>query len=114
VRGGGIRGVQFAIINMPLVRTPMVAPTKIYAHFKLLEPEQAAASNCAAVVTRPACLSSPLGKLAQFVELSAPGLSRVIMNQAFQWFSEVERPHEEGAPGDRQLTAFAALAQGVH
>lgn len=36
------RGIGFTIINMTLVRTPMVAPTKIYEHFSLMDADQAA------------------------------------------------------------------------
>ena len=36
------QGVTFTTINMPLVRTPMIAPTKIYNNVPTLSPEQAA------------------------------------------------------------------------
>jgi len=110
------RGIHFTVINMPLVRTPMVAPTKIYEHFKLLEPEQAAAKVCAAIVGRQPRLSSPLGKLAQLVDLFAPALGRAIMSEAFHWFSDLENGvavSTPAAPGVSELAAFAALAQGI-
>ena len=36
------KGINFTTINMPLVRTPMIAPTKIYENVPTLSPEQAA------------------------------------------------------------------------
>jgi NAD(P)-dependent dehydrogenase (short-subunit alcohol dehydrogenase family) len=36
------RGIDFTTINMPLVRTPMIAPTKLYDHVPTLAPEDAA------------------------------------------------------------------------
>src|SRR5436190_7502245 len=44
--------VHFTTINMPLVRTPMIAPTKIYNHVPTLTPEQAADLVVEAVVYR--------------------------------------------------------------
>ena len=36
------QGVTFTTINMPLVRTPMIAPTQIYNNVPTLAPEEAA------------------------------------------------------------------------
>ena len=36
------RGIHFTTINMPLVKTPMIAPTKLYDHVPTLTPEEAA------------------------------------------------------------------------
>jgi NAD(P)-dependent dehydrogenase (short-subunit alcohol dehydrogenase family) len=34
------QGVSFTTINMPLVRTPMIAPTKIYNNVPTLSPKR--------------------------------------------------------------------------
>ncbi len=34
------KGVSFSIINMPLVKTPMVAPTKVYEQVPMMTPEE--------------------------------------------------------------------------
>ena len=39
-------GVSFTTIHMPLVRTPMIAPTKLYDHFPTISPEEAADLIC--------------------------------------------------------------------
>ena len=36
------KNIAFTTINMPLVKTPMIAPTKLYNHVPTLTPEQAA------------------------------------------------------------------------
>jgi NAD(P)-dependent dehydrogenase (short-subunit alcohol dehydrogenase family) len=110
------RGVHFTVINMPLVRTAMVAPTKVYEHFPLLRPEQAAERVCAALMERPERMATPLGTLAQLLEVFAPKLGRAIMSEGFRMFQESEAAG--GAAAEAQLPAgiraLASLARGVH
>ncbi|HEV7915272.1 MAG TPA: SDR family oxidoreductase, partial [Albitalea sp.] len=46
-------GITFTTINMPLVRTPMIAPTKMYENVPTLSPEEAAGLVVDAIVHRP-------------------------------------------------------------
>ena len=46
-------GSRFTSIHMPLVRTPMIAPTKIYDKFPTISPAQAADLVIKAMVERP-------------------------------------------------------------
>jgi NAD(P)-dependent dehydrogenase (short-subunit alcohol dehydrogenase family) len=46
-------GIVFTTIRMPLVRTPMIAPTRAYRHMPALTPEQAASTISDAIVCRP-------------------------------------------------------------
>jgi NAD(P)-dependent dehydrogenase (short-subunit alcohol dehydrogenase family) len=110
------RGVQFSVINMPLVRTPMVAPTQLYAQLKLLEPEQAAERICDAIVRRPARVTSGMGLLSLAVELVAPDVARAIMSQSFRLFADtpLERPDATATPISARMHALAALLHGVH
>lgn len=116
------RGVHFTIINMPLVRTPMVAPTRLYEQFKLLEPEEAAGIVCDAIVRRPERLTTHLGLLSLAVELISPALGRAIMSESFRLFpessapgqpSETEHPSAE-TPLAPEMHSLAALLHGVH
>jgi NAD(P)-dependent dehydrogenase (short-subunit alcohol dehydrogenase family) len=110
------RGVRFTVVNMPLVRTAMVAPTRICERFPLLQPEQAANIVCDAVVRRPERLVTPLGRLAQLVEALAPGLSRAVMSESFRLLPESEAAGgsvgaDEGlAP---EVAALTALLRGI-
>src|SRR5207249_3180641 len=47
------KGVHFTNINMPLVRTPMIAPTKMYENVPTLSPDEAAGLVVEAIVYRP-------------------------------------------------------------
>ena len=47
-------GISFTSIHMPLVRTPMIAPTKMYDRFPAISPAQAASKVIQALVERPA------------------------------------------------------------
>jgi short-subunit dehydrogenase len=110
------RGIQFSVINMPLVRTPMVAPTKLYAALKLLEPEQAAEQICDAIVRRPARVTTGMGLLSLAVELVAPDLARAIMSQSFRLFADAPQEAEgtTATPLSASMHSLAALLHGVH
>jgi short-subunit dehydrogenase len=113
------RGVRFSIVNLPLVRTPMVAPTRIFEQFPLIEPEQAADMVCSAIVHRSERLATRLGILAQFVELLMPSLNRAIMSEAFRIFPESEAARglaasEAAEPETPELAACASLMRVVH
>ena len=110
------RGIRFTVVNMPLVRTAMVAPTRIYDRFPLLEPEQAADIVCDAIVRRPERLATPLGRLAQLVEALMPGLNRAVMSESFRLFPESEAAG--GSPGSDarlspEVSALAAFLRGA-
>ena len=110
------RGVRFTVINMPLVRTAMVAPSRIYERFPLLRPEQAADIVCDAVIRRPERVATPLGKLAQWVEALAPGLNRAFMSESYRLLPESAAAGGEPGAEDRlqpELLAIAALLHGV-
>ena len=53
--------VNFTTINMPLVKTPMIAPTKLYNHVPTLTPEQAADLVVEAIVYKPVRIATRLG-----------------------------------------------------
>ena len=111
------RGVHFTVINMPLVHTGMVAPTRVYQRFPLLEPEQAADIVCEALMRRPVRLATPRGRLAQLIEALAPEIGRAVMSESYRLFPESEAAG--GPPGAEaslapEAAAFAALLHGSH
>lgn len=61
-----VHGHKIAItsVYMPLVRTPMIAPTKIYKYVPTLSPEQAADLVAYAIIKRPKKVATHLGRLA--------------------------------------------------
>ena len=111
------RGVHFTVINMPLVRTPMVEPTRLYQRFPLITADRAADLVCDALIDKPERLATPLGILARLVEILAPHLNTAIMSETFRMFPESEAAG--GKPGSdtavtAEMLAMAALLQGIH
>jgi short-subunit dehydrogenase len=105
-------GVHVTTIYMPLVRTPMIAPTKAYDHIPTLSPEQAGDMIAEAIRKRPKRIATTLGSLGQLTYAIAPGAQDLIVNRAYQLFPE------SGGPSDRRLEveqrAFAQATRGVH
>ncbi|HYB33644.1 MAG TPA: SDR family oxidoreductase [Steroidobacteraceae bacterium] len=113
----GERGVHFAVVNLPLVRTPMTAPTRIYQQFPLIRAEEAADMVCQVIVHRLDRLATGLGIFAQLVNIFAPRISRAVMSEAFRMFPENEAAAAAAAPPTPttpEMTAFASLMRGVH
>jgi len=113
------KGITFTTINMPLVRTPMIAPTKMYESVPTLSPEQAADLVVEAIVYRPVRIATRLGVFGAVCHAVAPKLTQILLNTAFNMFpdSAAAQGKKEGeAPA--QLTAeqiaFAQLTQGIH
>jgi short-subunit dehydrogenase len=65
-------GVRFTTVHMPLVRTPMIAPTKEYLDMPSLSPEQAADIVLRALVTHEAQLGTRFARLFSLAQLVAP------------------------------------------
>ncbi len=111
------RNVKFTAVYMPLVRTPMIAPTKMYDHVPTLSPEEAADMVCTAMRTKPKRVSTRLGTFAQLVWAATPNVMDVIFNTSYRLF-----PDSAAAKGDKtgeeapstEAVAFAALTKGVH
>ncbi len=109
------RGIRFTSINMPLVRTPMVAPTRLYEQLPLMEVAEAAELVVEAVIHRPERLATGLGKLASLTELLAPSLERAVMSESYRIFPE-SQPTGDAATTrpSTEMMAFASLLRGIH
>ena len=122
-------GVQITTIHMPLVRTPMIAPTKMYDRFPTITPEEAADMICEAIIHKPKRIATPLGTLGQLLYAINPKSIDYILNSAYHLFPDSsaakgekrERKPESGRPpaasGERasdQQVLFANLMRGVH
>jgi NAD(P)-dependent dehydrogenase (short-subunit alcohol dehydrogenase family) len=111
-------GVSFTTINMPLVRTPMIAPTKIYDHVPTITPDDAADMIKQAVIYRPQRIATRLGIFAQVLHATTPKIAEIIMNSAFRMFpdsaaAQGKRENGEVKPTQEQV-AFASLMRGIH
>jgi len=65
-------GIVFTNIRMPLVRTPMIQPTKIYRRVPALTPEQAAQVVCDAMVSRSRRVSPLAARMLSLTEVLSP------------------------------------------
>ncbi len=110
-------GVSFTTINMPLVRTPMIAPTKMYDHVPTISPDEAAEMVKQAVIYRPQRIATRLGIFAQVLHAVAPKVSEIVMNSAFRMFpdSTGRKGVSQGqAHASQEQIAFASLMRGIH
>jgi NAD(P)-dependent dehydrogenase (short-subunit alcohol dehydrogenase family) len=112
------RGITFTTINMPLVRTPMIAPTKIYNNVPTLAPEEAADMIAQACVYKPVRIATRLGTFGQVLHAFAPRIAQIVMNTSFRMF-----PDSEAAKGDKggerpklsaEAVALQQMMRGIH
>jgi NAD(P)-dependent dehydrogenase (short-subunit alcohol dehydrogenase family) len=113
------KNIAFTTINMPLVRTPMIAPTKMYESVPTLSPDEAADLVVKGIIERPSRIATRLGIFAGVLNSLAPKAYEVVMNTAFELFpdsaaAQGKQPSGEAhKPSDEQI-AFASLMRGVH
>jgi len=112
------KGIHFTNINMPLVRTPMIAPTKIYENVPTLAPEEAAGLVVEAIVYRPVRIATRLGIFGAVCHAIAPKITQVLLNTAFNMFQDSSaaqgKKGAEPQPLSPEQIAFAQLTQGIH
>ncbi|BAP39005.1 MULTISPECIES: SDR family NAD(P)-dependent oxidoreductase [Acinetobacter] len=106
--------IAITSVYMPLVRTPMIAPTKIYKYVPTLSPEQAADLVAYAIVKRPKKVATNLGRLASITYSIAPGINNKLMSIGFNLF-----PSSTASVGEQQKLnlvqrAYARLFPGEH
>ena len=112
-------GVAITNIHMPLVRTPMIAPTGIYKNFPTSSPEEAAEMVATAILTRQPEVSTRLGKVGETVNTVSPGLLQLVMTGAYHLFPESapKDGQKEGPPSEEisvEAATMAYLMRGIH
>jgi short-subunit dehydrogenase len=75
-------GIVFTSVRMPLVRTPMISPTKLYNRMPALTMEQAATVVCDATVSRSRRVTPLVASWVSFAESISPALGDVIRKNA--------------------------------
>ncbi|MBM70696.1 MAG: short chain dehydrogenase [Haliea sp.] len=98
--------IEFTTIHMPLVRTPMIAPTGLYKAFPTLSPEQARDLVMKAIVSRPKKVSTSLGVAGAVAQATMPSFTEAFLSQAYDLF-----PDSPAARGLSEEEAAAELAQ---
>lgn len=112
-------GIKFTTINMPLVRTPMIAPTKIYQNVPTLSPEEAADLIVQAIVYKPVRIATRLGTFGEVLHALMPRVAQIVMNTSFRMFpdSDAAKGKKDGERALEQTPdqiAFQQLLRGVH
>jgi len=110
-------GIKFTSINMPLVRTPMIAPTKIYQNVPTLTPDEAADLIANAIVYKPVRIATRVGVFGQLLHAVMPRVAQIVLNTSFRMF-----PDSDAAKGgDKKIPqmsseqiAMQQLLRGVH
>jgi NAD(P)-dependent dehydrogenase (short-subunit alcohol dehydrogenase family) len=109
--------VTFTTIHMPLVRTPMIAPTKIYDSFPTISPDEAADLICEAIRAKPKQINTRLGTFGEVAYALAPKAVDQIMHAAYKVFPDSAASKGEDDPSEKASTeqiAMAHLMRGVH
>ncbi|MES2785096.1 MAG: SDR family oxidoreductase [Pseudomonadota bacterium] len=111
------QGISFTTINMPLVRTPMIAPTNIYKNVPTLAPEEAADMIADACIHKPVRIATRLGITGQVMHAVMPRIAQIAMNTSFRMF-----PDSSAAKGDKsaksslspEAMAMQEMMRGIH
>lgn len=109
--------VTFTTIHMPLVRTPMIAPTKLYDSFPAATPEEAADMICEAIRTKPKQINTRAGTFGEVLYALAPKLMDQLLHMAYNVFPESAAAKGQTDPAERasaEQLAVANLVRGVH
>lgn len=106
--------IAITSIYMPLVRTPMIAPTKIYNYVPTLSPEEAADLVAYAIIKRPKKIATNLGRLASITYAIAPDINNKLMSIGYNLF-----PSSSASIGKQEKLnwvqkAYARLFPGEH
>ncbi len=111
------QGVTFTTINMPLVRTPMIAPTQIYKNVPTLAPEEAADMIAQACIFKPVRIATRLGVTGQVLHAFVPRIAQIVMNTSLRMF-----PDSAAAKGEKgakpqlspEAVAMQQMMRGIH
>jgi NAD(P)-dependent dehydrogenase (short-subunit alcohol dehydrogenase family) len=112
-------GIAVTTIHMPLVRTPMIAPTGMYKNFPTISSDEAADMVIESLIKRPHEVSTRVGKFGELVHAIAPNVHQLIMAGAFHMLPDSAAPSKDDADGaDQPVTpeayALGMLMRGIH
>ena len=115
------QGVTFTTINMPLVRTPMIAPTGLYNNVPTLSPEEAADLIAQACIFKPVNIATRLGTAGQLLHALLPRVAQIAMNTSFRMFPDSSAA-KAAKPGDKlpkqqlspEAIALQQMMRGIH
>lgn len=101
-------GVRFTGVHMPLVRTPMIAPTKAYRGVPALRPHEAAELIVEAVVGRPYAVTPRSGHALRAAWAVAPEVVEAVIGRVAGGSRFAPGQEAPAAPGDDEPAAVAS------
>jgi len=109
------RGIDFTTINMPLVKTPMIAPTKLYDQVPTLSPEEAAEMIVQAIIHKPVRIATRLGIFGALLHSLTPKVAQIVMNTSFRMFPDSSAAKKQDSPHQTaDQIAFSQIMRGIH
>ena len=110
-------GITFTTIHMPLVRTAMIAPTKMYDSFPTITPDEAGDLVCEALRAKPKQINTRLGTFGEVAYSLAPKAVDQVLHMAYKVFPDSAAARGEKDPNEKasmEQVAMANLMKGVH
>ena len=111
------RRIDFTTINMPLVKTPMISPTKLYEQVPTLTPEEAANLVVDAIIHKQVRIATRLGIFGALIHSLMPKVAQIIMNTSFRMFPDSAAAKKEGdalQPPSADQIAFTQIMRGMY
>ena len=113
------RRIDFTTINMPLVKTPMISPTKLYEQVPTLAPDEAAMLVVEAIIHKPVRIATRLGIFGALLHSLMPKVAQIIMNTSFRMFPDAiaASPNKEtltAQPQTADQIAFSQVMRGLY
>jgi short-subunit dehydrogenase len=107
--------IDITTIYMPLVRTPMIAPTKLYDYVPTYSPEDAANMVCKAIVDKSKRIKTPLGATAELSYALWPKINDYVLSRGYLLFpsSSAAKGGKEQRPTAEGI-ALATVLRGAH
>lgn len=111
------KNIEVTAIYMPLVRTPMIAPTKLYDYVPTWSPNKAGDTVMKALIERPKSVATVLGTAAAVSYALWPKVNDYILNRGFRLFpssSASKGGRKEGEKPTLEQVVFANLFKGEY
>jgi short-subunit dehydrogenase len=114
------KNIHFTNINMPLVRTAMIAPTRIYEYAPALQVCEAVDLVVDAVINKPKRVATGMGVFLSVAGAIFPKFLEIFNNATFRMFPDTDAARGvTGAGGEipeatSEQVALAAVMKGVH
>jgi hypothetical protein len=100
---------------MPLVRTPMIAPTKIYEAVPTRSTDEAVDMIVDGIINRKKRVATRLGVFGEVSYAIAPKIIDRVLNTGFRLFPDSPKSKgEDHAPPGPEAVAFAHIMHGIH